>query len=650
MSGMHALKSGDKIRVFGLGDGNDGCSGTLVCLQSDGWLVAHSTGDESVVCEDNLIASPDYDSDEDYCARRVAKRQRTSQADTPPQGVLFQKPRGQSFEQQQQSAGWQVLTCSFPAGCACSENAPIYKIFKSLEKYELAVQCDDHGDSELRAFNSEALLYGRSAAVVAGLSEPLSRGSSSKAAFLERLIALPFFGPFRAAQVYEILTIGACEALRKFDAGLPPTGSDGVPRLMNDASRSLRHAPEKRALGKVFGMGNKTAIDLVESTGRFEGMANVMSVGHLLCSPAHLAKLRADSVGRDGVLMASLTHYDELQEDVSEAEAETMRTAVLSVVRQQHSQRVGATRDCPPPASPGERCTCCWHAEFVGGTRTTGRAGHDVDLLLWHHTEPNSWGEGAQQCVLLPLVSELFLDDDVAAGALRVADAVGSSVERPPSARAGLLPKRMGRCQIVRRAHAEKQRRHPDGAPCYLPAPPSQQGGAKGIENLQGDWHDKERARETRNLPTHPRGSLRASALTFTVGRLSSLQCMGLWRNGDGRHRRIDIVVVATPEELPFARLTWTGSRTLNRLLRYRAIHLGLHLTANGIVARPPNGVSETLVLVDDRPGRDKVEVVVRGHGQVPTAWTRTEEDIIRILANGTDAFAGVYDPLMRNA
>jgi hypothetical protein len=44
------------------------------------------------------------------------------------------------------------------------------------------------------------------------------------------------------------------------------------------------------------------------------------------------------------------------------------------------------------------------------------------------------------------------------------------------------------------------------------------------------------------------------------------------------------------------------------------------------------------------------VEEVVYGHGAVPFERCRTEEQIIRLLAEGTDAFAGLYDPLMRNA
>ena len=63
----------------------------------------------------------------------------------------------------------------------------------------------------------------------------------------------------------------------------------------------------------------------------------------------------------------------------------------------------------------------------------------------------------------------------------------------------------------------------------------------RGYENLEHDHHDK---------------------------------YFGIWRTPAGAHHRIDIVVCATPLDLPFARLAWTGSRTLNRLLRLRAVSL----------------------------------------------------------------------------
>ena len=181
--------------------------------------------------------------------------------------------------------------------------------------------------------------------------------------------------------------------------------------------------------------------------------------------------------------------------------------------------------------------------------------------------------------------------------------------------RVGLLPKRAGRLQITKRGHADKLRRDPDGARQYQPRRAS--GIEHGHENLLGDWHDK---------------------------------AYGIWRNQEGRHRRLDLIIVAFPEELPFARLTWTGSRTLNRLMRQRAIHLGLHLTANGLCARPPPGVRETQVVLDARPGHARVELSIQGYGAVPSELLRTEEAIIRLLACGTDAFAALYDPRMRNA
>lgn len=234
----------------------------------------------------------------------------------------------------------------------------------------------------------------------------------------------------------------------------------------------------------------------------------------------------------------------------------------------------------------------------MGGSRTRGRAGHDVDLLLWHATEPNSWGEGEEACVLLPLLRELLLPAGGATGP-------------------GLLPKEEARLQLVRRPHAEKQRRDADGARAYLPRRKAAAARDRGSDILHGDWHDK---------------------------------AYGIWRNTAGRHRRIDIVVVAFPDELPYARLTWTGSRTLNRLLRHRAIQLGLHLTANGLTAHPPagRGRQETTVVLDARPGRERVEVALVGHAPVPDCTS--EEEVLRVLAGGTDAFAGIYDPLMRNA
>ena len=227
----------------------------------------------------------------------------------------------------------------------------------------------------------------------------------------------------------------------------------------------------------------------------------------------------------------------------------------------------------------------------MGGKRTKGRCGHDVDLLVWHQTEPNSWGEPRAECVVWPLVAELEQEGV-------------------------LLRKSEGRQMVIRRDHKAKQPDPLEGEKGYLKkvVVASHARAAKGFENLQGDWHDK---------------------------------VFGIWRTPEGVHHRVDIVVVNMPEELPFARLTWTGTRTLNRLMRLHAIDLGLNLNANGLLAR---GGLHTTVVVEARPGHAYREIVITGHGHVPFAFCRSEEEIIRVLARGTDQFAGLVDPRYRNA
>ena len=243
--------------------------------------------------------------------------------------------------------------------------------------------------------------------------------------------------------------------------------------------------------------------------------------------------------------------------------------------------------------------------------------------------EHNSWGTAPQQCVILPLVAEL-------------------------QAQGRVLPQDQGRLQVTRRDHRKKQPDPVSGERGYLkPRGPHT---PHGVENLQGDWHDK---------------------------------IFGLWRTPQGTHHRIDIVVVSQPEELPFALLSWTGpptlpfaltlavaghstppappppslagTRSLNRLLRLRALELGLNLNANGLTGNPhkdgaeqhrvalPVGVG-TKVRIEARPGHEPLEIVVRGYGVVPYRYMRSEEDILRVLAQGTDAFAHLYDPRNRNA
>jgi len=118
----------------------------------------------------------------------------------------------------------------------------------------------------------------------------------------------------------------------------------------------------------------------------------------------------------------------------------------------------------------------------------------------------------------------------------------------------------------------------------------------------------------------------------------------GIWRSPEGVHHRIDVVMVAFPEELPFARLTWTGSRTFNRLCRLRAIHLGLNLGPHNLTAR-----EQTTVILDARADPPR-QMELPPLGVLPQEHCQSEADILRILARGTDDFAGVYDPLCRNA
>ena len=67
-------------------------------------------------------------------------------------------------------------------------------------------------------------------------------------------------------------------------------------------------------------------------------------------------------------------------------------------------------RSSRPDASP--RCACCWHAELVGGARTRGRAGHDVDILLWHATEAASRGGTARDYVIHDLARGVLVPGD----------------------------------------------------------------------------------------------------------------------------------------------------------------------------------------------------------------------------------------------
>ena len=79
-----------------------------------------------------------------------------------------------------------------------------------------------------------------------------------------RLTALPFFGPFKAKQVYELLTSGTCEALSKFQAGMPPTD------LAIDLSRPVSglHLEDRSTLIVAPGPGGVQLMPFTAAGGR----------------------------------------------------------------------------------------------------------------------------------------------------------------------------------------------------------------------------------------------------------------------------------------------------------------------------------------------------------------------------------------------
>ena len=80
------------------------------------------------------------------------------------------------------------------------------------------------------------------------------------------------------------------------------------------------------------------------------------------------------------------------------------------------------------------------------------------------------------------------------------------------------------------------------------------------------------------------------------------------------------------------------------RYRRLRAIELGLNLGPHGLTAR-----DQREVVLDARQS-PPLTVTVPTLGVVPFHHVRTEEQIIRVMANGTDAFKALYSPLNRNA
>ena len=89
--------------------------------------------------------------------------------------------------------------------------------------------------------------------------------------------------------------------------------------------------------------------------------------------------------------------------------------------------------------------------------------------------------------------------------------------------------------------------------------------------------------------------------------------------------------------------MTWTGSRTFNRLTRLRAIHLGLDLGPHGFTAK------EAGTFVLDARREPPLTVTLPALGVVPYEHMQSEEDILRVLARGTDEFAALFPPTARN-
>ena len=124
-----------------------------------------------------------------------------------------------------------------------------------------------------------------------------------------------------------------------------------------------------------------------------------------------------------------------------------------------------------------------------------------------------------------------------------------------------------------------------------------------------------------------------------------------MWRTpNEGKHRRIDIVVNATPEELPFARLGWIGSRLLNRMLRQQAQECGLFLSSHALNVIDKN---RPLILTDPRTREVILRVPAEGEtvpATVPYEFVRSEADILYILGECTRDFMALADPRNRNA
>ena len=485
-----------------------------------------------------------------------------------------------------------------------ASHAEIVRLLRRCEQFEIALQGDDYSDKTEPHFNAEASQYAKVAATVASLDWSLAESleTRGKEPTRQRLLFEPWVGEFRAGQVIDLATTGTTTVLEAFEAGRCPLGSDGLVRLRSGNDRPLDGGAAKLAMSKVVSISAKRAYELYHCTGLVGDR-----LGFAVKSLDELKALSTEQlrdinpIGEGRMLRWLLDHHDELQQPVPEAEAIAMLDAVRRVVRAQHSQRSGRRRDCQRlPGVP--LCRCCWHVEFVGGGRRRGRPGHDADLLVWHREETNSWGDDRHHDnVLRPLTRALEAEDRI-------------------------VP--VWEMHVLER-HAYKQEVPGKGLRGYLARPEARgmadaTGGLpRGAENLKMDHHDK----------------------VFTIWKSATTGC----------HHRIDIVVVAHPEELAFARLAWTGSRVLNRMMRLRALSLGLSLSAHALVCTgdkaEADGKTTVVLRVFEHNGERQVETVRLAAGEVvPYRLVSTEMAIIRVLAEGTDDFTHLNRPTNRNA
>ena len=540
--------------------------GTLLLLRQINESVAvgellHGGGDRAHPTASLQLVTA-YDSDEDSLVKdsrvTLAKRPRTIGSSS----CIMDATAGKEL-----TAVEQMLCKAFPDVGPFGTSA-LEKALRKLEKFELACQGDDWADPECKATNTEALQYARARAVVKGLSWSLreSLQARGRTGTIERLMEEPFLGKSNATKIVEIFQTGTCQrTLARFERGEAPLDSEGNVRMWahrheHKATRPMTDGPAKVELSSVLCISAMTAIKLVHER-------NIRSIAQLRDRPEIVRELHGGHR-----LDHSLRFHEQLQEPVPAEDACEMLKTVRETVR---ALRV--------PRAAG------WHAELVGGGRTRGRAGHDVDILLWHKEEMASF-LGSQGPVF---VLDILL---------------GVLVEQ-----GRVLPK--GEAYFSRKCVAS---RHDDPRP-YLRQIHMAQESSKGFENLQHDHHDK---------------------------------FFGIWRSArTGKLHRIDLVVCSHPEELPFARLAWTGTRTLNRLMRLRAIDLGLYLGAHCFVARGDReGTTETKVVVDAQAGRPPEVITLGKLEPLPFKYVQSEEDILRVLACGTNAFAKLVDPTNRNA